>query len=60
MLVSGAGVSDDDTITVSVDGAATMATAFTTGMSDIATGGMGGMGGGPATGNRPEDQGGPA
>ena len=57
VLVSGAGVSDGDTITVSVDGAATMATASTTGTSGIATGGMGG---GPATGNRPEDQGGPA
>lgn len=52
VLVSGAGVSDGDTITVSVDGAATMATASTTGTS--------GMGGGPATGNRPEGQGGPA
>ena len=48
---------DGDTITVSVDGAATMATASTTGTSGIATGGMGG---GPATGNRPEGQGGPA
>ena len=57
VLVSGAGVSDGDTITVSVDGAATMATASTTGTSGIATGGMGG---GPATGNRPEGQGGPA
>ena len=57
VLVSGAGVSDGDTITVSVDGAATMATASTTGTSDIATGGMGG---GPAKGNRPEGQGGPA
>ena len=56
VLVSGAGVSDGDTITVSVDGAATMATASTTGTSGIATGGMGG----PATGNRPEGQGGPA
>ncbi len=56
VLVSGAGVSDGDTITVSVDGAATMATASTTGTSGIATGGMGG---GPATGNRPEGQGGP-
>lgn len=46
VLVSGAGVSDGDTITVSVDGAATMATASTTGTSGIATGGMGG---GPAT-----------
>lgn len=55
VLVSGAGVSDGDTITVSVDGAATMATASTTGTSGIATGGMGG---GPATGNRPEGQGG--
>lgn len=54
VLVSGAGVSDGDTITVSVDGAATMATASTTGTSGIATGG------GPATGNRPEGQGGPA
>lgn len=60
VLVSGAGVSDGDTITVSVDGAATMATAATTGTGGIATGGLGGMGGGPATGNRPEDQGGPA
>lgn len=65
VLVSGAGVSDGDTITVSVDGAATTATASTTGTSGIATGGMGGiatggMGGGPATGNRPEGQGGPA
>ena len=60
LLVSGAGVSDGDTITVSVDGAATMATASTTGTSGIATGGPGGMGGGPATGNRPEGQGGPA
>lgn len=60
VLVSGAGVSDGDTITVSVDGAATMATASTTGTSGIATGGPGGMGGGPATGNRPEGQGGPA
>ena len=51
VLVSGAGVSDGDTITVSVDGAATMAMTSTTG-----TGGMGG----PATGNRPEGQGGPA
>lgn len=51
VLVSGAGVSDGDTITVSVDGAVTMATASTTGTSGIATGGMGG---GPATGNRPE------
>lgn len=51
VLVSGAGVSDGDTITVSVDGAATTATASTTGTSGIATGGMGG---GPATGNRPE------
>lgn len=49
VLVSGAGVSDGDTITVSVDGAVTMATASTTGTSGIATGGMGG---GPATGNR--------
>ena len=57
VLVSGAGVSDGDTITVSVDGAATMATASTTGTNGIATGGMGG---GPATGNRPEGQGGPA
>lgn len=57
VLVSGAGVSDGDTITVSVDGAATTATASTTGTSGIATGGMGG---GPATGNRPEGQGGPA
>lgn len=57
VLVSGAGVSDGDTITVSVDGAATMATASTTGTSGIATGGMGG---GPATRNRPEGQGGPA
>lgn len=60
VLVSGAGVSDGDTITVSVDGAATMAMASTTGTSGIATGGPGGMGGGPATGNRPEGQGGPA
>ena len=63
VLVSGAGVSDGDTITVSVDGAATMATASTTGTSGIPTGGpggMGGMGSGPATGNRPEGQGGPA
>lgn len=57
VLVSGVGVSDGDTITVSVDGAATMATASTTGTSGIV---MGGMGGGPATGNRPEGQGGPA
>lgn len=57
VLVSGAGVSDGDTITVSVDGAATMAMASTTGTSGIVTGGMGG---GPATGNRPEGQGGPA
>ena len=57
VLVSGAGVSDGDTITVSVDGAVTTATASTTGTSGIATGGMGG---GPATGNRPEGQGGPA
>ncbi len=57
VLVSGAGVSDGDTITVSVDGAATTATASTTGTSGIATGDMGG---GPATGNRPEGQGGPA
>ena len=57
VLVSGAGVSDGDTITVSVDGAVTMATASTTGTSGIATGGMGG---GPATGNRPEGQGGSA
>lgn len=57
VLVSGAGVSDGDTITVSVDGAVTVATASTTGTSGIATGGMGG---GPATGNRPEGQGGPA
>lgn len=57
VLVSGADVSDGDTITVSVDGAATMATAATTGTSGIATGGMGG---GPAKGNRPEGQGGPA
>lgn len=56
VLVSGAGVSDGDTITVSVDGAATMAMTSTTGTSGIATGGMGG----PATGNRPEGQGGPA
>lgn len=60
VLVSGAGVSDGDTITVSVDGAATTATASTTGTSGIATGGPGGMSGGPATGNRPEGQGGPA
>lgn len=60
VLVSGAGVSDGDTITVSVDGAVTTATAATTGTSGIATGGLGGMGGGPATGNRPEGQGGPA
>lgn len=60
VLVSGAGVSDGDTITVSVDGAVTTATASTTGTSGIATGGLGGMGGGPATGNRPEGQGGPA
>lgn len=52
VLVSGTGVSDGDTITVSVDGAVTTATASTTGTS--------GMGGGPATGNRPEGQGGPA
>lgn len=45
VLVSGAGVSDGDTITVSVDGAVTTATASTTGTSGIATGGMGG---GPA------------
>ena len=57
VLVSGAGVSDGDTITVSVDGAATLAMTSTTGTSGIATGGMGG---GPATGNRPEGQGGPA
>lgn len=57
VLVSGAGVSDGDTITVSVDGAVTTAMASTTGTSGIA---MGGMGGGPATGNRPEGQGGPA
>ena len=57
VLVSGAGVSDGDTITVSVDGAVTTATASTTGTSGIATGGMGG---GPATGNRLEGQGGPA
>lgn len=57
VLVSGAGVSDGDTITASVDGAATMATASTAGTSGIATGGMGG---GPAKGNRPEGQGGPA
>lgn len=56
VLVSGAGVSDGDTITVSVDGAATLAMTSTTGTSGIATGGMGG----PATGNRPEGQGGPA
>lgn len=37
VLVSGAGISDGDTITVSVDGAATMATASTTGTSGIAT-----------------------
>ena len=60
VLVSGAGVSDGDTITVSVDGAVTTATAATTGTSGIATGGLGGMGGGPATGNRLEGQGGPA
>lgn len=63
VFVSGAGVSDGDTITVSVDGAATMATASMTGTSGIPTGGpggMGGMGGGSATGNRPEGQGGPA
>lgn len=60
VLVSGAGVSDGDTITVSVDGAVTTAMASTTGTSGIATGGPGGMGGGPATGNRPEGQGGPA
>lgn len=63
VLVSGAGVSDGDTITVSVDGAATMATASMTGTSGVPTGGpggMGGMGGGSATGNRPEGQGGPA
>ena len=62
VLVSGAGVSDDDTITVSVDGAATTATASTTGTSGIAmgggAGGPGGMGAGLATGNRPEGQGG--
>ena len=57
VLVSGAGVSDGYTITVSVDGAVTTAMASTTGTSGIA---MGGMGGGPATGNRPEGQGGPA
>ena len=57
VLVSGAGVSDGDTITVSVDGATASAAASTTGTSGIATGGMGG---GPATGNRPEGQGGPA
>lgn len=64
VLVSGAGVSDGDTITVSVDGSATTATASTTGTSGIAMGGgpggPGGMGGGPATGNRPEGQGAPA
>lgn len=60
VLVSGAGVSDGDTIMVSVDGAVTTATASTTGTSGIATGGLGGMGGGPAKGNRPEGQGGPA
>lgn len=64
VLVSGAGVSDGDTITVSVDGATTSATASTTGMNSVAMGGgassPGGMGGGPATGNRPEGQGGPA
>ncbi len=56
-LVSGAGVSDGDTITASVDGAATMATASTASTSGIATGGLGG---GPAKGNRPEGQGSPA
>lgn len=56
-LVSGAGVSDGDTITASVDGAATMATASTAGTSGIATGGLGG---GPAKGNHPEGQGSPA
>lgn len=64
VLVSGAGVSDGDTITVSVDGATTSATASTTGMNSVAMGGgassPGAMGGGPATGNRPEGQGGPA
>ena len=64
VLVSGAGVFDGDTITVSVDGFVTTATASTTGTSGIAmgggAGGPGGMGGGPATGNRPEGQGGPA
>ena len=64
VLVSGASVSDGDTITVSVDGSATAATASTTGTSGIAmgggAGGPGGMGGGPATGNRPEGQRGPA
>ena len=64
VLVSGAGVSDGDTITVSVDGAATTATASITGTSGIAMGGdagdPSGMGAGPATGNRPEGQGGPA
>ena len=64
VLVSGAGVSDGDTITVSVDGATASAAASTTGTSGIAmgggAGGLGGMGAGPATGNRPEGQGGPA
>lgn len=55
VLVSGAGVSDGDTITVSVDGAATTATASTTGTSGIAMGGgagAGGMGGGQAAGGQ--------
>ena len=61
VLVSGAGVSDGDTITVSVDGSATTATASTTGMSSVAMGGgAGGMAGEPAAGNRSQSQGGPA
>lgn len=51
VLVSGAGIADGDTVTVSVDGAATTATASTTGTSGIAFGG--GMGGGQAGGGQP-------
>ena len=62
VLVSGAGVSDGDTITVSVDGSATTATASTTGTSGIAmgVGASGGMGDGAAMGGRHAGQGGPA
>ena len=55
VLVSGAGIADGDTVTVSVNGKASTATASTTGTSGIAMGGgmaPGGMGGGSAMGGQ--------